>query len=540
MKKLFKIFFVAITLTGALNAFGASFSQDGIYYTITNAKLKTVSVARSSYTYYTGDLVIPATVTYNGTEYIVTGLEYGAFYNCTDLTSVTLGANIETIEGAVFTGCAGLRSINVDALNTTYLSLDGVLYGNQGELLVKFPAAKVASYYVVPEGVTAINDFAFEYAFGVDNVSFPSTLKSIGMYAFQYSPIESVKLPAGMTSLGEYAFYSCPYITTIDTGGLTEIPSFAFNTCEAVTSLTLGDYVTSIGDFAFFQEKNLESVTLPEGLQTIGAGAFKSCESLRTVNIPSTVTSIGLTAFSFCRSMRSIKVAEGNSMYCDLGGVLCNKGADTIIEFPGGYPGEYEIPEGIVALGPQSFYYRTRLSEITLPQSLRSIHSSCFHGCNAIKEITIPDGVTLIGSQAFMFCDRLETVTIGENIKRIESNAFNMCDALSTINVRAPRPFLMIDDNIFSRSTYAKAQVNVPQGTKDAYASAPVWKLFANISDNLQNAVSGIETDDADAVVEIFNVSGVRIYTGLKSECPELPSGIYIERCGDKVTKVKH
>jgi len=112
-----------------------------------------------------GALVIPSTVTYNGVTYNVTGIGINAFYqcsgltsvdipnsvtsigyhafqNCSSLTSITIGSGVTVINDYTFNGCCSLASIVVDAANTTYSSVDGVLYNKIGTTLMLCPAGK--------------------------------------------------------------------------------------------------------------------------------------------------------------------------------------------------------------------------------------------------------------------------------------------------------------------------------------------------------------------------------------------------------------
>lgn len=54
---------------------------------------------------YTGDVVIPSSITYNSNTYSVTSIGYAAFALCDDLTSVTIPNTVITIGGYAFKGC---------------------------------------------------------------------------------------------------------------------------------------------------------------------------------------------------------------------------------------------------------------------------------------------------------------------------------------------------------------------------------------------------------------------------------------------------
>ena len=98
--------------------FASDTSVDGIWYNFdSSAKTATVTYQGSSYSSYsneyTGDIVIPATVTYNDEEYSVTSIGNAAFYKCTGLTSVTIPNSVTSIENDAFYQCSGLTSVTI-------------------------------------------------------------------------------------------------------------------------------------------------------------------------------------------------------------------------------------------------------------------------------------------------------------------------------------------------------------------------------------------------------------------------------------------
>lgn len=115
--------------------------------------------------------------------------------------------------------------------------------------------------------------------------------------------------------------------------------------------------VTAIGEEAFYQNP-CRSVTLPDTLRTIDAGAFYRCYYLEEIRIPAAVTEIGSGAFFRTSSLRNIWVAEGNTAYCDLDGVLLSGDKTTLIHYPEGRTeATYTIPETVSAIGETAFGY---------------------------------------------------------------------------------------------------------------------------------------------------------------------------------------
>ena len=215
-----------------------------------DSSAKTASVTRSgSGAVYSGNVVIPSTVTYEGVEYSVTSIGDDAFYGCSGLTSITL-----------------------------------------------------------PEGVTSIGYKVFAYCSALTSITLPEGLTSIGNSAFYYcSSLTSITIPEGVTSIGERTFFGCSALTNITLPeSLTSIGNSAFSGCNSLTSINLPKDLTSIEKYAFYGCYSLTSITLPEGVTSIGDDAFNSCTALTSITLPEGVTSIGDYAFYYCYSLTSI------------------------------------------------------------------------------------------------------------------------------------------------------------------------------------------------------------------------------------------
>lgn len=495
-----------------------TFTADGVYYKVISTRPACVSVERGGGVTYSGTVNIPASVDYDGKSYSVTAVGRGAFYNSMDLTSVNIGANVAEIGASAFASCMNLQSINVDSGNAVYSSNDGVLFSKDGVILEKFPAAFPSDSYTVPDGVQGIQVQAFDYTRNLTSVTFPSSLHEIGAYAFMASGVVDIDLPDSVTTLGEYAFYQCVALRKATLGqGITAISDFCFNSCNELSNVTLKGDVESVGEYAFFSCFKLEQFDLPAGLKSIGNGAFKSCESLRKVVIGKNVASLGLVPWSFCKALRSIEVDVDNGYFKSEGGVLFSKDRRTLIEYPAGRPGEYEVPEGTTSIAPNAFYYCTKLSEVSIPATVTKIGDSAFHACSGLTSIAIP--AAEIGSQSFMFCENLKTIYLRENVKSIGTLAFAMCDHLGNIYSQPAVPPILASENIFGEVTYTTALLEVPD--VDAYRNAFGWKLFRHC-----NSTLGIE--DSAAVREVSS----RMYVstdGMIYDAPVRP-GIYIVR----------
>ena len=305
-----------------------------------------------------------------------------AFLSCISITELTLPASLTSIGNTAFTGCTSLtkitnlattpQTITANDFNpeystaTLYVTTPDyataenwkdfgtiVFFGQCGDSLT-FTISPIAnpievviegtgdmydyttdnpapwnslkdSIYTVTmaDGITHIGDYAF-YGSKVTNLTIPSSVESIGAYAFLgCTELKSITIPEGVTYIGKYAFSNaCPTtvtiastVETIDEGAfywstsltsltftepssLTTIGDKAFYYCCYPTSLTLPESVRTIGEYAFYHCSALTELIIPEGVTTIGAYAFELCNYIETLTLPSTLTYIGDYAFS--------------------------------------------------------------------------------------------------------------------------------------------------------------------------------------------------------------------------------------------------
>jgi len=205
------------------------------------------------------------------------------------LTSITIPKNVTSIDEGAFSGCKSLTAINVDTVNTTYISQDDALYNKAKTTLFVYPAGKTGTYNI------------------------PSTVTSIAESAFAGSSLTGVTIPDSVTSLGKNAFEGSSLTSVTIGNGVTSIGVSAFSRCRKLTSVTIGNSVTSIGGSAFLY-CGLTNVTIPNSVTSIGVSAFSGCSELTSVTIGNGVTSIGESAFSSCSGLISVTFATGSNI----------------------------------------------------------------------------------------------------------------------------------------------------------------------------------------------------------------------------------
>jgi hypothetical protein len=144
----------------------------------------------------------------------------GAFYYCTGLTSVTIPPSVTTIGDDAFNSCWRLTGITVDAQNSSYSSVDGVLYDKSATTIIQAPPGGLGGSFTIPGSVTTIGKDAFYACGSLTNLTILNSVTSIGDGAFSLCrSLTNVTIPSSVTSIGEYAFNSCAFLTSVSFGG---------------------------------------------------------------------------------------------------------------------------------------------------------------------------------------------------------------------------------------------------------------------------------------------------------------------------------
>ena len=409
-----------------------------------------------------------------------------AFDDCSGLASVTLGANITSLNTSVFDDCDELTTLNVAEGNTVYRSAGNCIIDAENQTLIlgckgsvipadgsvttigenAFNGLTGLISITIPESITKIEDSAFENCTGLTEINWNAIavedFAEFSSYMYEYEDVYTkvfsgagtdgsgitvtfgdavTHVPAGLfysLNNGLDYDYITPNIKSVFLGdNVAAIGAYAFARCEGITEIILPDSVTSIEEGAFYGCTGLTSVTIPDSVTSIGYHAFYGCSGLTSVTIGNGVTSIGYDAFWGCTGLtyneydNAYYLGNETNPYLvlmkakDIDITSCAICEQTKFIYGSAFSG---------CSGLRSIYYTGDVASWCGVSGLAGVMSSgrtlYIDGKKVEGDLVIPDGVTSIGDYAFYDCSGLTSVTIPDSVTSIGRNAFDGCTNL--------------------------------------------------------------------------------------------------------------
>jgi len=483
--------------------------------------------------------------------YGVESIGSAAFAGC-DLRKIVIPASVKRIEDSVFQANVLLADIELPdtpieeigyyAFRDTkwwanYSADEKNIYGNTVYIYdIAYQAVSLdITECTIKEGTKIIADEAFAYCRNLQEAHIPYGVESIGFEAFYECDLRKVAIPSSVRSIGKYAFQCNTWIDVeLPETPIEEIGSSAFDgslwwqnymkdenniygnivyiydiaylaASHDITECTFREDTRKIGDCIFQGCKKLSKIEFPEGITKIVDGMFSGCISLKEINIPESVTEIGCGAFVGCTfetidlPQNIIEIGEDAFKDCTF---------ETI-----------DLPQSITKIGERAFYSCDNLKKIALPRNITRIESSTFENCGSLTEIDIPDGVNYIGSGAFASCQALEEITLPASLEFIGHRAFYLWyNRRNRFYCNAPAVPTTASD-AFNVERLKSSVLFVPGSLKAEYKATYPWSEFGGIynidgSDDIQE----VSDDAAHDPLQKWDLNGRELVQPAKGQ----------------------
>ena len=298
-----------------------------------------------------------------------------AFYNCTAMTDLYLGAGVENFASGMVYGCYNLQRIEVSEGNETLCSVNGIVYDRQTMTQVCKPSGHryiLQIVFTYTNGQTAQPTVEMRLRSGV---SYSNAIPEIVGYSTAQYEVTG-KMPANDLVVNvvyyENAIVERGQCTSTLNWTMYEDGTLVFRGTGAMPNYTGGT-----APWAKYAQQ-VKLVYLDPRVTSIGDYAFENCANMTYIDYGRSVTTIGIYAFAGCSALTSF----------------------------------------------------------SLPASVTQVAQGAFSGCSGLTNVVIPDNITAIGDDAFLGCSNLVQVTIGGNVTQIGSNAFANCPNLTQIYFR--------------------------------------------------------------------------------------------------------
>ena len=423
----------------------------------------------------------------------ITSLGYSAFYGCPNLKQVYIGAGVTSLQYDTFASCTSLSDITISEKNSTYSSVDGIVYNKEKTEIILVPEG-INKEITIPATVTEISYSAFSYTGDIPAIHIADgnpTYKSVNGIVYTSDGKTLVICPTGKqgkitvadgtVTIGNHAFNKCSSITEISLPESIEtIDHYAFSYCGNLVYINLSAELKNIGNCAFESCKNLTSIYIPDSVTALGVYVFSGCTKLTQIYIGAGINNIDKSIFNYCDAMTNIIISEKNSTFTSVDGIIYNKEKTNLIMLPPAISGKITIPSTITELPLSLLYNCNNLTDInietgslnyksingivysadgktlivcprgkqgivTIQNGTETIEYRAFEYCNEITDVFIPDGLTTIKSQAFNSCNKLKSVNLPEGLKYLELSVFYNCTALTEISF--PKSLIRIHNN---------------------------------------------------------------------------------------------
>ena len=580
----------SLTLTPNINSIGKSVFSKCYYLTSVSFSIGLISIPSDMFS-YTGikSITIPVEIIgiessafqYSALETIIISNPYLTFGSYalanTNINSITLPSNLNTLPSYLFDGCYKLTSISLPSSLTTIER--NVFSGTSiSSLVIPSTVSTIKSYAFVnmtnlltidiQSTINNIEEYTFYGCSALSSFTIPSSVSTISTSSFEKSGIESISLPISLTTIKNSAFKNTKLTSLYIPSTIVSIESEAF--AMTISSTLKGDYISyqnrdslMINDDVFTGVKYVDgsdyifskissrvsvcsltnkdtiessdnccsiitdnTFTVPNSITTIGTDAFKNCQNIKTITLSNNLATIGeyafynssLTSFTFIPSI--IYLGKNAFMHSKVSSITLSTGLISIRTDTFAYTliKSITIPNTITSIGSGAFQYSS-LKLITFQNPNVYIQSMAFAYTQLIT-LTFPSDTTSIENDICKNCNILTNVVLPSGLTNIGSGSFENCIKLNTITL--PPTLTTIQNSAFKNT--GLTSLYIPSGITTIESEAFAMTVSNTLKGDhisYQNISSLVINDDVFTGVKYSNGSEY-IFSKVKSSANQI------------------
>ena len=467
----------------------AQFDYEGITYKVsgTTAIIQKPSAAIGT---YSGDIVIPETVPYNGKDYTVVSAVATAFKGNEAITSIQLPNTVNKFIKGQFSKCTNLKKANIPTAITAFP-------GNV------FEYCSSLEEITIPDNITVINGSQFNGCTGLKKIILEGTTE---LEIDNASGLQA-KYTAGS---GDAAI---DYISTLEEVVVNRPMKSvqpAKNPWRGNTSIkkvTFGGNCTAVFSNMFENCSSLSEINIPETVTSIAANAFAGT-GIASLDLHGGIATISSSAFQNCKSLTTVKINEGTTFI-------------DALAFNGSPVSSLSLPASLTTIGKQAFNNCALTGDIVLPAAVARINDLAFSGNKAMATIALPASLANLGEGVFQGCTGLTAITV---------------DAANTA-------YKVKETGVVTTIDGATALAYPVASTNAAVVDAEITKIGAYTFQNATNlatitlencadfgdyslANTGVETLAVKGTVGRYVAANNAKLKSLSIDCKEIPVGI--------------
>ena len=273
------------------------------------------------------------------------------FEDCSNLIEIVIqGAKLSGLWAAndIFTGCNSLERFVVEASDSVYSTLDGMLMIDNKIQIV--PNKVTGTEFSIPDTVTSIEAHAFSTCIEMERIYIPASVNAYHGGAHSHNGYTYE------TSEQNY-FKNCIALKEI----IVDSANAEYKSVDGILFTADGKTLVSVPN-----DYHSTTYSVPEGVKSLGHYAFQGCEKLKKVTLPNSLVNICPSAFDGCKSLTDV-----------------------------------EFLNNVKVIGVSAFGGCASLTELILPESTAEIHDYAFSSCSQLVSLVVPASVTVFGNRVF-------------------------------------------------------------------------------------------------------------------------------------------